>query len=256
MDLDKMKEAQKLSYDCAITIGKELREGWTEKQTAKLMDTYLKDHGVKNFFHSSFAWFSERTAFEGIKTYIGFLPSNRTYTSDMVVILDTAPIINDYIADIGFTFSKVKNEELIKARELLIEFRNDILLGFQNKLASAEIWKQVDLKLKDQGYENAYEKYPFSVLGHKVGKAKLNKWRSFTAPFGIQAYASILAGGIRSSLLGPHNDTNPIGAWAIEPHIGQKTFGAKFEEMLIVKENEVFWLDDDVPHLNLPKGFF
>ena len=46
-ELECYKKAQNLSYQCAVAISKEIKDGWTETQTASLMDTYLKDHGVK-----------------------------------------------------------------------------------------------------------------------------------------------------------------------------------------------------------------
>ena len=55
--LEGFRRAQKLANDCAVQIGREIQEGWSEQQTADLMDTFLRDHGVRTFFHTSFAWF-------------------------------------------------------------------------------------------------------------------------------------------------------------------------------------------------------
>jgi hypothetical protein len=38
--------------------------------------------------------------------------------------------------------------------------------------------------------------------------------------------------------------------WAVEPHIGFRDVGVKFEEILVVTERgETYWLDDDLPHV-------
>ncbi len=257
MDKEKLLKAQNLSYSCAIEIAKELREGWTEKQTAKLMDTYLKDHGIKSFFHTSFAWFGPRSAFYGMKNYLDFLPKKKqVFQEGDVVILDTAPIVDGYIGDIGFTFSKSPNEELKKAREFLIELRANIKKSFYEKKPTSSVWQEVDALIKKNAYTNCYERYPFSVLGHRVGKAKAHNWNSFAFGFGIQAYLTTLAGGLKESLLTKNHASKPIGAWAIEPHIGLKNFGAKFEEILLVTEDSVEWLTDEVPHLQMPAGLY
>jgi hypothetical protein len=40
------------------------------------------------------------------------------------------------------------------------------------------------------------------------------------------------------------------GLWAVEPHIGFRDVGVKFEEILVVTERgEIYWLDDDLPHV-------
>jgi hypothetical protein len=39
------------------------------------------------------------------------------------------------------------------------------------------------------------------------------------------------------------------GLWAIEPHIGLDGVGVKFEELLVVTDDDAYWLDDDLPHV-------
>jgi hypothetical protein len=40
------------------------------------------------------------------------------------------------------------------------------------------------------------------------------------------------------------------GLWAVEPHIGLRDVGVKFEEILVVAScGDAYWLDDDVPHV-------
>lgn len=35
----------------------------------------------------------------------------------------------------------------------------------------------------------------------------------------------------------------------MEPHIGFREVGIKFEELLVVTEDDAYWLDDDLPHV-------
>jgi hypothetical protein len=37
--------------------------------------------------------------------------------------------------------------------------------------------------------------------------------------------------------------------WAIEPHLGFRGVGVKFEELLVVTDADAYWLDDDLPHV-------
>ena len=39
------------------------------------------------------------------------------------------------------------------------------------------------------------------------------------------------------------------GLWAVEPHLGRGDVGAKWEELLLIQDGEVRWLDEDVPHV-------
>jgi hypothetical protein len=39
------------------------------------------------------------------------------------------------------------------------------------------------------------------------------------------------------------------GLWAVEPHFGKGDIGAKWEELLVIQNGDVYWLDDDTPHI-------
>ncbi|MEI7034051.1 hypothetical protein [Streptomyces pratensis] len=48
--------------------------------------------------------------------------------------------------------------------------------------------------------------------------------------------------------------TQRVWLWAVEPQLGFRGTGAKFEEILVVTdsggpEQSAFWLDDDLPHV-------
>lgn len=248
-DLEGFRKSQRLAYASAIAIRAELKEGWTEKQAAKLMDTYLRDFGVKAFFHKSFAWFGDRSRFQDFSNQLRFLPSDRRLQGDEVVILDTAPILEGYTSDIGYTFSIAPNPELERAQSLLRKFRQDIPALFESNLTTQEIWNQIDLDIKVAGFDNCHQLYPLSALGHRVRKIPLSQFPSVTIPFGVHAIVSILAHGLTSEVLGPKKALKKPGLWAIEPHLGGRGFGAKFEEILVVTENgKAMWLDDHVPH--------
>ena len=247
--LAKFLRCQRLAYQCALDIARELQVGWTEKQTARLMDTYLQDHGVKLFFHKSFAWFGDRTGFHGFKSYKDFMPSARRLCPEDVVILDTAPVLDGVAADIGYTFCLSENLELVRAKKFLLQMREEIPKLFMSKMTTAEIWKKVDLEMQKAGYSNAHAKYPFSVLGHRLHEVPFASFSGAVRPFSLQTYLLFLSKGIYPDLLGPLHKGRKEGLWAIEPHLGTPQFGAKFEEILVVEKDKSYWLDEQVPHI-------
>lgn len=248
-DLAGHREAQRLAYQCATDIAAQIRVGLSEKRVAALMDTYLQDCGVKTFFHRSFAWFGERSAFEGFKSYFDFLPQDRELKEGEVVILDVAPIVKGYTADIGYTFSLTPNPQLEKAQAFLLSLRQSIPKLFLSAQNVAQIYSEVDLAITRQGYQNRHSFYPGEVLGHRVHKCTLPFAPGLLRPFSLQAYLDLFSRGLFPELLGPHHQGDRRGLWAIEPHLGCQGFGAKFEEILVVTGERAYWLDEEVPHL-------
>ncbi|MEW6056789.1 MAG: M24 family metallopeptidase [Bdellovibrionota bacterium] len=254
-DLEAFTKTQRLAYQCVLEIKREIQPGWTEKQTARLMDVYLQDHGVRTFFHRSFAWFGDRSRFQGFKNYFDFMPSNRRLEPTDVIILDTAPIVEGYPGDVGYAYSVEPHEGLQLAKRRLLDFRKKIPSLFSSERSLAEIWQEIDRELQALGYDNIHSMYPFSVLGHQMHRIPLSKLPGLTIPFSLHSYWMFLSRGLFKELLGPKTRGDKAGLWAIEPHIGGAGFGAKFEEILVVRKKtsgegyEAFWMDDEVPHL-------
>lgn len=241
---------QRLAQKSAFEVSQLIQEGWTETQAAKLFKTCLMDSGVQAFFHHPFAWFGERTRFEGIKNYMQFSPSKRVILPGEVFILDAAPIYHGYIADIGFTSCLGKNAEYDKARSFLKTLRTEIPQLFNLNSEGGVVWNAIDKKIIDAGYDNIHKKYPFSVLGHRVHETNelLGKFQFLN--FGWQSYWSIASRGIFGQLLNSNYAGDLTGLWAIEPHIGNRSFGAKFEEILLVEPNRVKWIETNPQYGN------
>lgn len=252
-DAQGFKCAQRLAYEAAIAVGKELQEGWTEKQATDLMGTYLKDCGVKAFFHEPYAWFGDRTRFDGInrKKPLDFAPTDRRLKVEDAIILDVAPLVNGYIGDIGYSLSLEPNTELENAMTFLRRLRKEIPKIFNEHLShGGAIWKIIDNEIRLAGYDNIHKIYPFHVLGHRLRRVPFaNLALKTPVRFSLHSVAQILAGGFFAELLNADHDGSLQGFWAIEPHIGGKGFGAKFEEVLVVDSKGCHWLDNEVPHL-------
>ncbi|MCE9499213.1 MAG: aminopeptidase P family protein [Leptospira sp.] len=248
-------KAQRLAYQCVVEVGKEIQEGWTEKQTAKRMSEYLKDNGVKTFFHTPFAWFGNHSRFDGYKSYKQYRPDIRKLKANDIIILDVSPIVDGYIGDIGYTMCLSPSKDLDSIMKYLLQLRELIPKLFASEKNVSEIWAEIDNNIKENGYDNCHAKYPFAVLGHRVYKVPLANYNFPLIPvwiaswFSFQAQYSFVRHGILPELLTPDHSGSKIGVWAIEPHIGGKGFGAKFEEILVVENDRAYWLDDKVPHV-------
>lgn len=236
-------KTQKIAFRAVKEVASLMQEGWTEKKAAAMVDTYLKDLGVHAFFHAGFAWFGERAGFHGMRHYKDFMPSDRVLLPGEVFILDVAPIYQGHVADVGFTASLGTNEALKEAMDLLSKFREEIPILFKEKKNGADVWKTIDAQIRAAGFGNAYKKYPFGVIGHRVHQVPEWSPELQFLKFGWQSIWSIASRGVFGQLLNKdfHGDT--VGLWAIEPHLSGKNFGAKFEEILVVTKEDAYWLD-------------
>ncbi|EQA43930.1 metallopeptidase family M24 [Leptospira broomii serovar Hurstbridge str. 5399] len=249
------RKAQRLAYQCVTEIEKEMQEGWTEIQTVKRMDTFLRDHGVRVFLHRPFAWFGEHARFDGFKRYTQFHPSKKRLTSSESFILDVSPVVDGYIGDIGYSSSLGEHPELNSGMEYLLKLRNEIPGYFTSSMSASEIWWKIDREAKQNGFDNVHSLYPFAVLGHRIYKVNLPNISfpllpiSFASWFSFQGSFEFLSHKVLPELLTPDHEGDKTGLWAIEPHLGKGKTGFKFEEILVVEKERAYWLDEDVPHV-------
>lgn len=266
-DLDHFRTVQRLAYECAETIAGELQPGMTERQAAALQKTWLLDHGVDDWFHQPFAWFGDRTAFRGpigFKLLGGFnpafYPGLRRLEEGMPFILDCAPTLHGYTADIGYCGVLGKNPLLDKLMDDLADYRRLILKMAKERRPLAEISQAVDALCAQHGYDPRHKAYPFETLAHRVEKLKDDGKKSHLniANFGVRNITEL----VKDRLKGGSEGWSPIwnsskssdhpptpGLWAVEPHLGFRDVGAKWEELLVITEDDAFWLDEEVPHV-------
>lgn len=260
-DLSRFRSVQKLAYEAVQDVGRRLEEGMTEKRAAGRIDEYLQARGVRHFFHAGFVWFGDRARFKGFALPAHFMPSDRRLEKGMGVILDVAPVVDGYAADIGYALSFGPNPDVDRGIRDLEEFRSLILERVRQERTAGDVYRVTDELLKDKGYVNCHQKYPLGVLGHKVGKLPLS-WLPPSRLYGFDALSFVYLGGHalrerqdpganRTPFLNRRADV-PLepGLWAIEPHIGKGDVGVKWEEMLVVTDSDAYWLDDDLPHVS------
>jgi Xaa-Pro aminopeptidase len=237
-------EAQELALCAAQKVASLVRPGWTEKQAASLLDTYLHDCGVRSFFHKGFAWFGDRTRFAGVTKYAQFAPSDRVLRENEVFILDVAPILHGFICDIGYSSCYGENLAFDKAQIFLTKVREAIPALFSPGATGQSVCESVDGLIRSSGYEAIHHLYPFSVLGHRVHQGVSESGNVSFLGFGWQSYWEFLSRGLLGQLLNKDYRGQLDGLWAIEPHLGTKDFGVKFEEILVVEQGRARWLGD------------
>lgn len=236
--------SQGLAQQCALEIGTLLQPGWTEKQAARAMEIWLRDNGVKSFFHKPFAWWGSRSRFDGINSYKEYQATERRLLENEPFILDVAPIVEGFISDIGFSGIIGQNPAFDQGISFLESLRSEIPGLVQSLSSGGAVWKSVDEKLKKAGYDNIHQIYPMGVLGHRVYKTTA-KIDASVLHFGWQSYWELASRGIFGQLLTEDFEGKMDGLWAIEPQIGGVNWGMKFEEILLVENGQARWLNPE-----------
>lgn len=258
-DLARFREVQQLAYAAAQSVAGTLEPGVTEKQAAYRIREYLVERGVQDWFHTPFAWFGDRTAFRGFRTPFQFFPTHRQLEEGMPFILDCAPVRDGYMADIGYAGCLGTNRIYEQLMDDLAEYRTLIVDRVREGIPLKQIYQDVDALIARQGYDNRHRVYPGRVIGHQVGKVRSRLPKFIAAGFGIRSLQTLVGDLIverihhRSPLWADgeisHHPATP-GLWAVEPHLGFRDVGVKFEEILVVTDSgDAFWLDDDLPHV-------
>lgn len=258
-DLRRFRELQQLAYACAQRVGDWLGPGVTERQAAARLRRELVAEGVQDFFHIPFAWFGDRTAFRGFRTPLQFFAGGRPLAEGMPYVLDCAPVVDGYTADIGYAGKLGDNPVWDRIARDLGAYRELIVREVRARRTLAEVYAAVDALIDRHGYDNRHRVYPGRVIGHQVTRT------TSRGPAGV----NVLGFGVRTlqtlgrELVGERlHGRSPLwadgrssrhaptpGLWAVEPHIAFRDVGLKFEELLVVTEDDAYWLDDDLPHV-------
>ena len=187
---------------------------------------------MHDWLHKPFAWFGDRTAFEGFSGLkhmggfnLAFFPSNRQLETDMPVILDVAPVLDGVVADVGYAHCLGHNPILEQLQDDLMDHRDMIVRLVKARRPMAEVAQEVDALCRRQGVEPRHKAYPFKVLAHRVAKIhKLSKPR-FVARFGLNATRNLLLDrprGETARLVAAVVDRPPLRACAGAGPVGRR----------------------------------
>ena len=272
-DLARFREVQRLAYDIAEEVAATLEVGMTERDACEAITTAQRARGVDQVFHYPFAWFGERTmlspgwAQAGIEGGRGangggggFFPTDAAITDGTAIIVDLAPVVDGYCSDIGYSSVVGANDVYDELLAGLAPMREQLLAGVRAGRTLRDLYGELDEVIADHGWVNCHQEYPDRALGHRVMRLDPDPDHAGPIPgFGVAAGEGLVA-AIMDAVQhdtcwpiwndGERADHRPTpGVWAVEPHIGRDGVGAKFEELMVVTDDDAYWLDDDLPHV-------
>ena len=126
---------------------------------------------------------------------------------------------------------------------LLMKIRQELpALIVKEKYSAVGVWKQVQHEIRRHGFEPIHQTSNYSFFGHRLNGTAGFPLASKLARDGKQIYSEFFARGLSGQLWTKVHHGSLFGIWAVEPHIGTKTYGVKFEEMLFVSPEQVSWL--------------
>ncbi len=268
-ELNHFSTLQAMAFDLQKQTAQEMQEGMTEKDVTTLMMKKYRAAGAGNYFHLPVALFGERTALPGTWPVGKFFPKKCALQTGDSVILDAAPLFDGYLVDTSYSFCfgaenspNHANVQVHKQmmRDLLTE-RSNILESVNAGETFQKIARDLATRAAQNGYENAHQKHPGEVLGHRGGRwtGGLNlgirlqgfdaatlmwfKMKDQLAQFGLKQQGS-LWNHKKASDVAPTD-----GLWMVEPHFGKGDVGAKWEEILVIEKGRARWLQEMPPHV-------
>jgi len=260
-ELARFKEFQRKSYQTLEAVAGELKCGVTEKQVARLLRKRFHEQGVHTYFHVPVVMFGDRTAYPGDFGQLEALATDRRLEDNMPVILDAAPIYEGYIVDTSLATTFGDNAAHKGLHLKLEAFRDQILADVKAGMDFRDIENNSNRMIEGLGAENCHRKHIGEVLGHRVFKVKDRFWNRFTIKQISVRHVFWLFWKSLAAVKGWQNDSpnwnhrrtsghKPFpGLWAVEPHFAIDSVGVKFEEILVITDDNAYWLDDDLPHV-------
>lgn len=260
-ELDKFREYQRASYAVLEQVVASLREGETEKDVARRLRKRFHEQGVHHYFHVPVVLFGTRTAYPGNFGQLEALSTDQKLEHGMPVILDAAPIYAGYTVDTSHSTSFGENPRQRELLDALKPLRERILARVRERASFRAIAREIDDEIRKLGYDNCHKKHIAFVLGHRVTQVP-DSWlhRRRIWGLGLEQVAWFVGKTVGAQRFGGNGSPNwnhtrssdhppTPGLWAVEPHLGKDGVGAKFEEILVITEQDAYWLDEGgLPH--------
>ena len=284
-DLDRFRQVQRLAYDIALRVESQLQVGITEIEACTLVAAAQTEYEVIQVFHDPYVLFDVRTtlgggadsagmaAFDrereqagggvsasGMASTTELSPTNQVLRDGAPVIIDLAPVAHGVSSDVAYSCVLGTNHIFKELDAGLARIRSFLQEGIASRTSMLSLYHELDKRLAERGWESIHHRQADRALGHLVFPLEHEPDRPTPLPgWGTVAAEKLLAAGIDALDQGTcyplWNDSSftdypaTPGLWAIEPHIGLDGVGVKFEELLVVTDDDAYWLDDDLPHV-------
>jgi hypothetical protein len=259
--LERFKAGQRASYDVLEAVAAGLEPGITEREATLRITRAYRALGVRSYFHLPVALFGARTALPGRWRLRDFWPTRNRLKEGDSIILDASPIFDGYLVDTSLSTRLGDNDAHHRMMMDLAPFRDRIATQVREGAPFRAIALETDSAIRALGYQNRHQAHLEEVLGHRAVRIRRPrpKW-IYKKGFDVQAlgWFALHTIAARKGLwrFSPNWNANLTsdhapwdGLWAVEPHLGKGDVGAKWEELLVIQDGAVFWLDDDVPHM-------
>jgi hypothetical protein len=246
-ELERRRRAQHRVEDVLREVASMLAAGDTELRGARL----IRERLPERWFHEPYVWFGDRTAPRGSRRASDFRPSERRLEPGMPVILDAAPYVDGFVVDVSYTFSFGDNAELARLLVDLAAIRELILERARAAVRPSEIYRAVEEEAAARGCRTCHGLIPFGPLAHRVDRVRLPRVGANVAGVDVATLAALGAGEllarvpswpVASPLWTAATRSSLVGLWSVEPHVARGDVGAKFEQLLVVRDHGAEWL--------------
>jgi peptidase M24-like protein len=252
--------SQRVAREAVLTVAHGVRPGDTERQVCARLEREFAKARVKHWLHTPYAWWGERTRFDWRGTWeTNALPTERVLAEGEAFVLDAAPLVLGFPADFAYSGCATGAPEAALTHRALLaqlaQLKRDILTWCMSDAGVAGLCLTVERSIEAAGSDVIHTRYPAQVLGHTL--EGFPNWCSAAPRLGtgfqlplILTYASGLLlhhlAGTPYPFLNAGAPGRPQGLYALEPHLGVGTHGAKFESVLLVDAGETRWLDPEL----------
>jgi len=250
--------AQRVAREAILTVAGTVRPGDTERAVTRRITRELERAKVTHWLHTPYAWWGERTRFDWQGTWeTSALPSERVLEPGEPFILDVAPIVAGFPADFAYSgLAGAADSQTATLYQALLDqlarLKSDLLGWATPRTSASQLCEEVEHSIRSAELDVIHTRYPANVLGHTL--EGFPNWCSsaprvgtgFQLPlvltYGVGLVLHHLVGApypfLRAGAPG-----RPLGLYAVEPQVGARGAGAKFESVLLVDGSETRWLD-------------
>lgn len=259
--LEQFRRWQAVSYDVLGEVAAGIEPGVTERDATRWAMKAYRREGADRFFHLPVALFGDRTTLPEPWTILSFWPTDRALEPGDPVVLDASPIFDGYVVDTSISYSPESSPAHTAVMADDLTYRATILDAVRSGATFREIAQTVDTDMTRRGYRNCHRLHPEQVLAHRAVRIIDPTALPPPDPSGfdptvlgwfIDGIAAAQDHGTPSPTWSdrPTSDHPPApGLWAVEPHLARGDLGLKWEELLVIEDDDAYWLDENVPHL-------
>ncbi len=234
-DLKGYLAARSFTRAIAKEILNNIKVGMTENEVEKTVSEVFNKNGVKHHWHMPIIGVGEGTtklksAYALVSSY--FSKHTRILQENDIILLDIAPIYNDYPADYTINHVMGSNPDL----EALAAYAHDISIRIADNVKKGMVVADVfrlaqELISKNPDYTLAYP--PFISMGHRLCRIP-PLWQKFP-----ESGLNYLLFKTRGPFITSNNNTLMNGLWIIEPYLIHKDRAAKFEQLVFIGKETV-----------------